>query len=226
MDNNIGPKIKIIDDTSKKEVKKNDILKIHIGEQAPDIKIIKGSSQKATPYGGQIDELVKPDHPLLKTKLEEYDFKNPLLMSSEELQRRLILALAHYKGYGLSANQIGLPYRCFVAGNDDLGMEAFFNPKITQVSTDVTALEEGCLTYPCLYLRIKRPNRVAIEWKNVHGDYRKGNFVGLTARILQHEMDHLNGILFTSYATPFELRRAREQQEKILKKLHREKQRK
>jgi peptide deformylase len=111
--------------------------------------------------------------------------------------------LMHEKtGIGLAANQVGLPYRVFSlrASPENL---VCFNPRIVNSSNETTILEEGCLTYPGLWVKIKRPKEVRVRFQLPNGDTRTETFKGLTARAFQHEMDHLNGILFYNRANKY-----------------------
>ena len=119
-------------------------------------------------------------------------------------------------GVGLSAPQIAVNKRVFVVSgkvfnkdwlNDKktLGImppdEYFLNPVITKASKKLASAEEGCLSIPRMYGMVKRPTTVSMEYVDVSGDKKKKKATGLLARIFQHEIDHLDGILFTDKAT-------------------------
>ena len=105
-----------------------------------------------------------------------------------------------HDGIGLAANQIGLPYRVFaIKANPVL---VCFNPRIVDYSKETIVLEEGCLTFPGLYLKIKRPRDIKCRFTYPNGETITKTFTGATARIFQHELDHLNGILFTEKVGP------------------------
>ena len=150
-------------------------------------------------------DLVKPDHPLLATKLETFDFDNPP-MDPLELANNLIETMLQYKGLGLSANQCGLPYRVFVMWSSPT--KVCFNPRIVDVSSEEVKLDEGCLSFPNLFLPIKRPSIIKVRYQDVNGDTVNDKFIGMTARCFQHELDHLNGIVYTKHSDPFHLNRA------------------
>ena len=163
-------------------------------------------------------ELVPPDDPILKTKLESFDHKNPPV-NVVDLANNLIETMIHYKGLGLSANQCGLPYRVFVLhSNPTLVM---FNPRIVDETSDKVKLDEGCLTYPNLFLPVKRARAVRVRYQTVTGEFKTEKFIGMTARAIQHELDHLNGIDYTKRANPIHLERARNQKKILDRQLKR-----
>jgi peptide deformylase len=147
-----------------------------------------------------IYDLVKPDHPLLRTKLDRFDFINPPT-DPHELANNLIETMIHYKGIGLSANQCGLPYRVFVLWSNPT--KVMFNPTVADVSVEDIQLEEGCLTYPNLFIKIKRPKLIRVRYMDSFGEAHTDKFTGISARCVLHEMDHLDGINFTSRASKF-----------------------
>tara|TARA_B100000427_G_C15259595_1_gene485952 strand:+ start:13 stop:450 length:438 start_codon:yes stop_codon:yes gene_type:complete len=105
----------------------------------------------------------------------------------------------HYNGIGLSANQIGIWERAFVMIIDMENQETItcFNPKILKESKDQTVMEEGCLSYPDLYLKISRPSSVVVKYEDEGKKIHKIKLDGMIARIFQHEYDHMEGIDFT-----------------------------
>ncbi len=106
-------------------------------------------------------------------------------------------------GIGLSANQIGLPLRLFVAqlpDDKDNGempkFYAIFNPEITKLSEEKCVMEEGCLSVPDIFGEVERPEKITLEGLDKSGKRVKIKAWGVLSRIFQHELDHLNGILF------------------------------
>ena len=155
-----------------------------------------------------IYELVKPSHPLLSTVLQPFDFSNPPI-NSFELANNLIETMVHYRGIGLSSNQCGLPYRVFVLWSNPT--KVCFNPRIIDQTSEEIKLEEGCLTFPNLFIPLKRPSVIKVRYQDASGETINEKFVGMTARAFQHELDHLNGIVYTSHANPIHLNRAMNQ---------------
>lgn len=164
------------------------------------------------------DQLVKSTHPLLTTELEPFDFENPPVDPSE-LANHLIDVMDKHNGIGLSANQLGLPYRVFVMRTEP--RLVCFNPLITFESDEQSVLEEGCLTFPSLYVKIRRSTWIRTKFMDVNGELQTEKFGGITARCFQHELDHLNGIVYLSRASNLNLQRAKRK----LKLLNRRKKR-
>ena len=158
-----------------------------------------------------IYDLVKPDHVLLRTKLDRFNFNNPPI-NPHELANNLIETMIHYNGIGLSANQCGLPYRVFVLWSNPT--KVMFNPTIADISTEEVMLEEGCLTYPNLFIKIKRPKLVRVRYTDSFGEAQTDKFTGMTARCVLHEMDHLNGVNFTHKSNKFHFDQAMRQKNK------------
>jgi peptide deformylase len=108
------------------------------------------------------------------------------------------------QGIGLSANQVGVLKRVIVieADFENQRVLALINPKITKKSKGKNTDKEGCLSFPNIYLDIKRSNKVKVKAKNIKGEKVAIEADGLLARALQHEIDHLNGILFYQRLSP------------------------
>ena len=123
---------------------------------------------------------------------------------AEELAKVLHENMVEWEGAGLSANQVGLPYRVFVVGNKEEKI-AFFNPTVLGVSKQEAVMEEGCLSFPGFFLTLRRPKEVMIEWQNEKGETQSGKFEGVVARVILHEYDHMEGINFTFHASKFKL---------------------
>lgn len=142
-------------------------------------------------------ELVSPNDPILTTPCEKFDFTNPPL-DPIQFSRDLVKLMRDNSGIGLAANQVGVPYRIFAMRSDP--NRVFFNPIIVNLSEEVIALEEGCLTYPGLYVTIKRPRHARIRYTQPSGETVTEQFTGMSARVIQHEIDHLDGIIFYNRA--------------------------
>lgn len=152
--------------------------------------------------------------------------KGKEVKNGEEV-KRLVLEmeeiLKEIKGFGLAAHQVGEPLNLFIVNFDLIekgkGMKEFINPKLLYYE-DEEIMEEGCLSIPELFIEIRRPRKIVMEYYDL--DMKKNiiNAEGLTARVLLHEYDHINGILIFD--------RLPEHEKKIViarwKKLWREKQ--
>lgn len=161
-------------------------------------------------------ELVSSDSPILYKELEEFDFANPPI-NPQELANNLIETMVENKGMGLSANQVGLPYRVFVMWSSPT--KVCFNPRVVTASEEVILLDEGCLSFPNLFVKIKRPSRIKVRYQDVFGETHTETFIGMTARCFLHELDHMNGKVYTSRANSVHLQRAVNEQKKINRQL-------
>ena len=105
----------------------------------------------------------------------------------------------HHNGVGLSANQIGIKERAFVMISDMESQDTLtcFNPKIVKESKEMVTMEEGCLSYPELFLDIVRPETIVVKYEDEGKELHKIRLTGFIARIFQHEYDHMEGIDFT-----------------------------
>ena len=146
-------------------------------------------------------ELVNYNDPVLTNECELFDFSNPP-MDPVELAQGMVKFMYDHNGLGLAANQVGIPYRLFaMRGNPENFV--CFNPKIIYSSEEETTMEEGCLTFPGMLVKIKRPKDIRCRFNTPNGDVLTKQFTGMTARIFQHEMDHLDGLRFYSKANPY-----------------------
>lgn len=150
----------------------------------------------------------------LRVKSERFDFETE---NATELYENLRDAMCENKGIGLAAIQIGIPKRVFVVGDPDHPDEVmpFFNPNIVDVFGSETQYEEGCLSFPGLFLKVKRPDCCRVRYANIDGDIATNQFRGITSRVIQHEFDHLDGILYTTKTNSLYLDRARRKQKKM-----------
>lgn len=100
------------------------------------------------------------------------------------------------KGIGLAAVQVGHPYRIFVTDLPKDKKRVFVNPEIVATSIEQGAFEEGCLSIPGIEADVLRPIQVRVQAWNEQGKLFSLDADALLARVIQHELDHLNGILF------------------------------
>lgn len=162
-----------------------------------------------------IFEFVSGNDPILKEVMPEFDFNNPPV-NPMEFASSLVETCKQYKGYGLSANQCGFRYRVFVAGTDNEYV-AFFNPELINVSQEESHLVEGCLSFPLLSLAITRPAEVGVRYQDFNGEWKGTTLSGISARCFLHELDHLNGIVYTSKVKPLAMQAGIKKRDKLLK---------
>ena len=139
--------------------------------------------------------LIPSDDPLLHQKIEKCSYN----LDRSKLSYTLNENMFHYNGVGLSANQIGVKERAFVMMTDIESQETItcFNPRIIKESKDQVVLEEGCLSYPELFLDISRPSSIIVKYEDEGKQIHKRQLTEYYARIFQHEYDHMEGIDFT-----------------------------
>ena len=154
----------------------------------------------------------------LRSIPSDFDFENE---SAELLKDRLIETMKELGGVGLSANQVGLDKKVFVIGDDAEFTKAFFNPEVIGCSEETSSEKEGCLSFPGLWLMVKRPTHVAIKYWDETGEEIVETYQGVTARVIQHEYDHMIGMNFTQRVSKMKLDRALKGLEKKVKKYQR-----
>lgn len=122
-----------------------------------------------------------------------------------EMIREMFTLMYEANGVGLAANQVDLPLRFFIcnlAAKPDEGEElVFLNPVISKPKGSAES-EEGCLSLPGLYAPVKRPKTVTLSAYDLAGNEIQMELDGLMSRVAQHEVDHLNGVLFTDRLSP------------------------
>ena len=154
--------------------------------------------------------------PTVPVKFDTYeDLKNARYIAFSMAE-----TLDSLEGLGLSANQVGLKERvCAI----NMGSETWimFNPEITYKSSIPTEFLEGCLSYPGLYLKLNRPNKIVVKFQALNGDFVEREIDGMTAVCIQHEIDHLDGIMFTDLVSPIKLDHAKRKVKINLKKMKR-----
>ena len=138
------------------------------------------------------------------------------------LTKRLKMTMKLYSGLGLSANQCAIRERVFVIGTDQFQM-ACINPKVLAVSEELVKDTEGCLSFPAFFINFPRPKWVEVEFTDENGETKQVKLDGLTARCFLHELDHLNGVKFTSYVGAASILQATRKQAKLIKKIVRRK---
>ena len=179
--------------------------------------VLYNTAEKAEVKAAPVEtfDLVAPDHPSLYKVLPEFDFGNAPI-NANSFASTLVETCRKYNGIGLSANQCGFEYRVFVMGAGEEYV-AYFNPKILSSSGE-KHMEEGCLSFPFLNLRITRPEQVEVEYQDFTGVKHTKTFNGISARCFLHELDHMNGIVYTSRVKPLALQFGLKKLDKIRKK--------
>jgi peptide deformylase len=162
-----------------------------------------------------IREILVVPHPVLKQVSERVETVDDALRT---LMDDMLETMYAAPGIGLAAVQVGVPKRVIVmdiAGKDELRQPRYFiNPEIVWASEETAPYEEGCLSVPDIYDEVERPARVKIRYLNYAGEPVEEDAEGIFAVCIQHEMDHLEGVLFIDHLS----RLKREQAIKKVKK--------
>ena len=164
-----------------------------------------------------IHQLLEKNNPILSIPLsgisEDAD--------REQIKNDLIETMKNFNGIGLSANQIGIMERVFVMYSDIKNKKTMvcFVPRIVSFSDEEIVMEEGCLTFPGLWLKVSRPDGIEVIYEDENGEKQEKAMFGLEARIFQHEYDHMEGTNFTKKVSKLRLDRAKKRLKKVQKKL-------
>ena len=142
-----------------------------------------------------LKKLIPSNDKLLHEKIVKCSYN----LDRGKLSYTLTENMFHHNGVGLSANQIGIKESAFVMIADMESQDTLtcFNPKIVKESKEMVTMEEGCLSYPELFLDIARPETIVVKYEDEGKELHKIKLTGFIARIFQHEYDHMEGIDFT-----------------------------
>lgn len=142
-------------------------------------------------------KIIKYPNNILRERMPEFDFSNPS-ENPVQLEKELIETMFANNGIGLSANQVGKKVRMFVMGHKDEPEKAtaFFNPEILANTTDTAELEEGCLSFPNVIVKVRRPKAIKARWQDSSGNWQESEFYDYDCKCFLHEFDHLEGIVY------------------------------
>ena len=151
----------------------------------------------------------KNEQKFLRRKTANFDFTTRSKKEINELIKQMKEIMLAAPGVGLSANQVGMNLRFFIvqlppenissnqrSNQHKSALYTIFNPEITKYSKETIKIEEGCLSVPGVYGLVERPEKIILIGYDKNGKKLKIKAWGLLARVFQHEIDHLNGILF------------------------------
>ena len=175
-------------------------------------------------------KLIPPSDPRVQTAIAPFDdamLKDEGFKDRKELTDKMYELMKKYGGIGLSANQIGLPFNMFVMGdhpNLENGMKlTCFNPMIISKSEEEVVMEEGCLTFPFLFLKITRPRKVVVKYTDENNELKEGQLDGMMSRVFEHEYEQKLGRTCTDHASKLKLDRAYKKAEKLMDRVQKEK---
>jgi peptide deformylase len=160
-------------------------------------------------------ELLKENDPQLLEVSDLWDFE----VDGDPTE--LVTAMAKFMtangGVGLAAPQLGIKKRIFIMGNFTK-LVACINPVIVTLSEDRQAELEGCLSFPDLFMKVKRPTSCVVQYYNIGGTKIERELTGMEARVFQHEFHHLIGVTFDQQVGVTTLMMAKEKRKKESKK--------
>ncbi len=164
----------------------------------------------------EYDLTIFPD-PVLRVRAADVTaFDDALATTVRAMFARMYLS----HGVGLAAPQVGLKIRLFVlndTGEPGSGEElAFVNPTILSRGGAPTLFEEGCLSFPQIYAEVERPDGCRVRWQDLSGTVHERDFDGFVSRIIQHEYDHLEGVLLVDRMSPADKLRHRTALEELI----------
>ena len=138
-------------------------------------------------------KLVYYPDPILDTELADFDLENPQY-DPKQLKEDMTKIMLESHGIGLSACQVGLNFKAFVMGDSPENATIHINPTVLQYTEETVTEIEGCLSFPNMYVKIKRPKEILAEFYNENLEKQTAKISGYSARCYLHELDHCLGI--------------------------------
>jgi peptide deformylase len=160
-------------------------------------------------------ELLKENDPRLLEVSDLWDFE--VDGDPTELVTEMAKFMTANGGVGLAAPQVGIKKRIFIMGNFTK-LVACINPMIVSLSEERVLDLEGCLSFPDLFMKVKRPPKCVVQYYNTDGIRLERELEGMEARVYLHEFDHLMGVTFDQRVGDTTLMMAKEKRKKELKK--------
>jgi len=158
-------------------------------------------------------KLLEEGHKQLKEISEPYDFE--VDGDPTELIKSMTKVMFENNGIGLAAPQVGINKRLFIMGNEEQ-LYAIINPTIILKEGEVVKDLEGCLSFPKLWLKVNRSDKIQVSYQDISGQKITTDFTGIKARVFQHEYDHLDGVCFDTRVGPVALDLAKEKRRRKL----------
>ena len=145
-------------------------------------------------------KLVYYPNEILNREVKDVDLKNPGF-DPVELKKEMVELMLASGGIGLSANQVGLDAKVFVMGDSMSNSTMCINPTVLQYTEETVSDIEGCLSFPNIFVKIKRPKEILVQYWNENLEECKVKIEGYSAKCYLHELDHLLGITFKDRAS-------------------------
>ena len=163
-------------------------------------------------------ELVYYPNPILDQELQEVDLENPGF-DPVELKEQMVNAMLANGGIGLTASQVGLNHRLFVMGDSKENSTLHINPTVLQYTEETVTEMEGCLSFPNMFVNIKRPKEILAEFYDENLEKQTVKITGYSARCYLHELDHCLGIVFKDRASKLKWDMAKKKAKKLEKNI-------
>jgi peptide deformylase len=140
-------------------------------------------------------EIVYAPNPILEKELQDVDLEN-LPFDPLRLKKDMSVAMLNNYGVGLSACQVGLDYKVFIMGDKPDNITLHINPTVLQYTEETVLEMEGCLSFPNVFVKVKRPKEILAEYYDEFLKKQTVKITGYSARVYLHELDHCLGITF------------------------------
>lgn len=144
--------------------------------------------------------LIKYPNPILEKECKDVDISNPGF-DPKALKDEMVKFMLDNHGIGLSANQVGLDIKVFVMGDSVENSTMCINPTILQYTSDTQDDLEGCLSFPNMFVKIKRPTEILAQFYDENLEQQTVKISGYSAKCYLHELDHLLGITMKDRAS-------------------------
>tara|TARA_B100001287_G_scaffold94901_1_gene79761 strand:- start:181 stop:678 length:498 start_codon:yes stop_codon:yes gene_type:complete len=153
----------------------------------------------------------------LAKEVKDVDIKDPKI-DLKEIKEKMTDIMLSNGGIGLSANQIGLDAKIFIMGDTKENISLIINPKVLQHTQDTVLELEGCLSFPNVYMKIRRPKEILAEYYDESLEQKRTHVKGYGTKVFLHEWDHLHGITFKDRVSNMKWNMALKKAKKLEKK--------
>lgn len=151
----------------------------------------------------------------LRQVSKDYSFETNTEEQTKQLSQHIKALVRKERAFGISGIQFEYPYRVIGIYTSDTSFEVMYNPKLLNIIDKTPVAElEGCLSFPKLILNKKRPKQISVEYQDETGQLNNTELFDYYARGFLHELDHLNGVVFTDHVSPIVLKMARKRRYK------------
>ena len=125
-----------------------------------------------------------------------------------EMKKLMVDKMLSSNGIGLSANQVNVDHQLFVMGNNEASSSICINPTVLQHTEDTVVDFEGCLSFPNIFVQVKRPKEVLVEYHDENLELKRQHLTGYQVKVFLHEYDHLQGICYKDRVSPLKWKMA------------------